>query len=171
MRWTSTHLITHRQTSKSYSAKLISNSDRTIIKTTLCSLGKQMSSSQSPAEPLNLDYSINPIHAILHGGVSWGTSSGLVISTLPLFFCCMPSPLLLYVPFPLAAELCTFSQVIYSKERIQRTQSSQPLCLRLVDIFSVCRVCELDRQMVKSSCGRNIQIQIWRCKNTPLLQH
>lgn len=65
-----------------------------------------------------------------------------------------------------------FSQVIYSKERKQtHTQSSQPLCLRPGDNLSVRWVCELDRWMVKSRSGRNIQIQTRPSKNTPLLQH
>lgn len=40
-----------------------------------------------PAVPLRLDYNINSIRVILHGGASWVTSCGFVIWALPRFFC------------------------------------------------------------------------------------
>jgi len=104
-------LIEPWTTSKSllFFANMISNSDRSMIKSNLL----QTSSSQ----PLSHNYNVNPIPAILHGGASSGTSYGLVISTLPLSSFVARHPIcFFYTPFWLAAELRT-SQPSHSHER------------------------------------------------------
>lgn len=54
----------------------------------------QTCSSQPQPSLQAFDDHLNPIAAILHGRASWGTSSGLVISSLPLILYCVPSHLL-----------------------------------------------------------------------------